>query len=105
MWGSTNFKVLGIIFDVNLEKMIDYNYSSKLTMLQNIINFWKRRNISPLGKITVVKSMLLPLFTHLFIALPSPGVHILNQIHNCFYNFIWDGPLKIKHNVLINIKK
>jgi hypothetical protein len=101
IWGSTNFKVLGIIFDVNLEKMIDYNYSSKLTMLQNIINFWKRRNISPLGKITVVKSMLLPLFTHLFIALPSPGVHILNQIHNCFYNFIWDGPLKIKHNILI----
>jgi len=101
VWGTTNFKVLGILFDVDLKKMIEINFSSKLEKLQNIIIFWKRRTSTPLGKITVVKSLLLPLFTHLFIALPSPGEKVLKQINSQFSNFVWDGPAKIKQTISI----
>ena len=77
------------------------NFTIKLEKLHNIINFWKRRNLTPLGKITVVKSLLLPLFTHLFVALPSPGEKVLKQINSLFSNFIWDGPAKIKQTIAI----
>lgn len=46
-WGTTNFKLLGIIFDVDLEKMIELNFQNKIASLQSIIQFWKRRNLTP----------------------------------------------------------
>ena len=46
-WGTTNFKLLGIIFDVDLEKMIELNFQNKIASLQGIIQFWKRRNLTP----------------------------------------------------------
>jgi len=81
--------------------MIDINFANKITKLQNTIHFWNRRNLTPLGKITVIKTLLLPLFTHLFISLPSPGEKILKQINTMFHNFVWDGPAKIKHSIAI----
>ena len=81
--------------------MTEINFSSKLEKLQNIIHFWKRRALTPLGKITVVKSLLLHLFTHLFIALPSPGEKVLKQINSMFSDCVWDGPAKIKQTIAI----
>ena len=64
--------MLGLIFDIDLEKMTEINYATKIDKIKNIINYWKRRNVSPLGKITIVKSLLLPLLTNIFTVLPSP---------------------------------
>ena len=37
-WGKTNFKLLGIDFNVNLEKMININYKDKIDNMKNLIN-------------------------------------------------------------------
>ena len=81
--------------------MIDINFANKITKLQTNIHFWNRRNLTPLGKITVIKTLLLPLFTHFFISLPNPGDKILKQINTMFQNFVWNGPAKIKHSIAI----
>ena len=47
VWGTTQFKVLGILFDVDLNRMIDINFTNKITKLQNTIHFWNRRNLTP----------------------------------------------------------
>ena len=60
-----NFQVLKLIslkhktFDTNLVKMLALNFSDKLSNIQTKINYWNRRNLIPLGKITAVKSLLL----------------------------------------------
>ena len=64
LWGTTRFKLLGIIFDVDLKKMIDLNIQDKMKKVTKCIGNWKKRKLTPIGKITVVKSLLLPLFTH-----------------------------------------
>ena len=38
---------------------------------ETCIKQWEKQNISLLGKITVVKNMLIPVLTHLFISIPS----------------------------------
>ena len=62
---------------------------------------WNRRELTPLGRITVVKSLLLPLLTHLFIYLPNPADNVLQKINKMFSNFVWQGPNKIKGNVVV----
>ena len=59
----------------------------------------KKRKLTPIGRITVVKSLLSPLLTHLFISLPSPTNEFMKQLNNTLYEFVWDGTAKIKQTV------
>jgi hypothetical protein len=59
-WGDTQFKLLGLTFDVNLEKMIDLNFDEKLQKVKNSISHWKKRVLTPLGKI--ITSFIYSLF-------------------------------------------
>ena len=65
--------VLGITFTTHLEDMEPLNFEPKLLQIERDIKSWSKRHIIPLGKITVIKSLLLPKLTHLFIALPRPS--------------------------------
>ena len=54
----TSFKLLGIHFDVDLDGIIKVNYDEKLIQVKNIIKQWSRRNLTVIGRITVVKPLL-----------------------------------------------
>ena len=94
-WGEKEFKLLGIHFNVDLKKMIKNNFESKLKSIRNSISYWNRRK-TPIGKITVVKSILISLLTNLFISLPSPSDEYMKSLNDMLYKFIWDGRAKIK---------
>lgn len=54
-----------------------------------------------MGKITVVKSLVVSKLVHLFISLPSPPIDLIKQLNSMLYKFIWnDGPDRIKRQVL-----
>ena len=86
---------------MDLTKIIGINYGNKIQTLKNSIKLWQRRALSPLGKITVIKSLLLPKITHLLIALPNPGITLLQEINTLFYDFLWKGRAKIKQSVVV----
>ena len=73
-WGKCNFKLLEIHFNVELHTMLELNYKEKLSKMKNLIQIWKRRYLTPLGKIRVIKSILISLLTHLFIYQTQPAV-------------------------------
>jgi hypothetical protein len=37
-----------------------------------LIEQWKRRILTPIGRTTVIKTLLIPKLNHLFISLPTP---------------------------------
>ena len=84
VWNKTNFKVLGIEFNINLEGMVNLNYNRKITSIKNLLKHWKRRNLTPMGRITVIKSLAISQIVHLFISLPNPSTYIVNQL-NCLF--------------------
>ena len=100
-WGTTRFKLLGITFDVDLDKMIGINYMDKIAQIKNSIKMWRRRFLTRLGKITVIKSLLLPKITHLLLSLPNPDTEILNIISSIFYDFLWTGRAKMKQSIIV----
>lgn len=100
IWGQSEFKLLGIKFHVDLDKMINMNYVEKIKKLDNSIRYWNRRYVTPLGKITVIKSLLIPSFNHLFISLPNPSADTVKTINKKLYDFLWHGPAKIKSTVV-----
>ena len=49
--------MLGINFNVDLEKMVEENYEVKLQELEKVVKQWEKRSLTPLGKITVIKNI------------------------------------------------
>lgn len=100
-WGKVEFKLLGIIFHVDLDKMEQINFMEKIQKIRALVKLWRRRSLTPLGKITVIKCMLLPILNHLFISLPNPSDVIIKEINSLFFEFLWEGPHKIKQSVVV----
>ena len=69
--------------------------------IRNSIKLWKRRYLTPLGKITVIKTLLLPILNNLFLTLPIPSENTIKHINNLFFDFLWQGPSKIKHDIVM----
>ena len=52
-------------------------------------------------KITVVKSLILPVLNHLFIALPNPSIEIIKDIEDMLYTFIWKSSVnRVKKDIM-----
>ena len=60
-------------------------------MIKKDINHWSKRNLTPLGRITVVKTLLMSKVTHLFISLPNPSSELITHLDRLFAQFIWRG--------------
>ena len=100
-WDPGIFKYLGIKFSLDLNTIPNINYSDKLDNIRKLLLVWKKRHLTPFGKITVLKTLALSQITHLFITLPDPSDMFLNQLDKMFFNFLWDGkPSKIHKKIV-----
>lgn len=94
---TTTFKLLGIYFDVDLTNILKMNYDKKLVKIKNTIKYWEKRIITPLGKNTLIKYLLISQLNHLFISLPTPSSNFLKQLKEILFNFLWNSKVdKIK---------
>ena len=95
-------KILGIQFKQNINNITDDNLALKLASLENEIKQWKRRFLTPIGKITVIKSLLLSKLVHILMALPNPSQEYIKKIENMFYKFLWnDKPDRVKRSRIV----
>ena len=106
LWEENEFTLLGIFFSTDLNDISKMNFEKVLLKAKAELISWKYRILSPIGKIAVLKTLILPKFIHLFSAIPTPN-YILNEINKMFYNYIWNGkPDKMSRKTLsINYNK
>ena len=100
-WDPGIFTYLGIKFSLNINSMPDINYSDKLKEIKNLLLVWKKRQLTPFGKITVLKTLAISKITHLFLTLPDPSDKFMNQLDRLFFQFLWDEkPSKIHRKIV-----
>ena len=74
-WNKSTFKILGIHFSLNINQLYNLNHKIKLKSIENTLNCWRVRNLSLVGKICVIKTLLLPQLLYYFSVL---SIHIPN---------------------------
>ena len=84
-------KILGITFNGKNQEVTDRNIAAILPRVEKEIVQWKRRNLSIIGKITVIKSLLMSKLVHILMALPNPSRRMVKQIESIWYKFLWKG--------------
>ena len=82
-------------------------YDQALDKAQEVLNTWSVRNVSLMGKITVINTLVASLFVYLMQALPSPGNYFFQKFDTMISAFLW-GSSKAKAKiplVLLQAKK
>ena len=97
----TKFTALGIDYDVlDLEGITELNISSKIDSMKRLMLYWSSRNISPIGRITIFKCLVLSKIIHVLQSLHSPSNDHIKEIEKMAVQFIWRNK---RHQVNKNI--
>ena len=95
-------KLLGVTFDANLKNLSDLNFVPKLEKLKSILRIWSMRDMTPIGKITIVKTLGLSQLIYLFSVLPKPKDDFLKELDTVLYKFIWSNkPDKVSRKTIV----
>lgn len=85
-----------------MNKICDLNFNKNMTKVNILLETWKKRNLTPIGRISVLKTFLISQFNHLFISIPNPCQNFLKELNRLFYNFVWNSPVdRIKRDIMI----
>ena len=104
-WEQKPLKILGVTFTGEVFDIWNHNLDETMHKVNSLINVWSKRNLTLPGKITVMKSLFLSKFTHLFLALPYPPGEFIKLLERKLYKFLWsNGPDRIsRRNIVKNI--
>jgi hypothetical protein len=92
LWNhSGKFKVLGIEFDLGCPNKVINHFHTKFKKVKSVLNSWIHRELSYVGKITVIKTLALPILTQVLSVLPNPLKETLIDIQNIFFRFLWNN--------------
>ena len=73
IWNQGSFTILGIQFSCNLEDMLKLNFKNKIIQINRELKQWSNGMLNPVGRITVLKTLLISKLNHSFTPLPSPS--------------------------------
>ena len=71
--------------------------------MDNILERWKRRDLTIFGKVQVIKSLALGSLIYTASCCPTPG-DVVDKINKILFSFIWGKTEKIKRDTLIGSK-
>ena len=105
IWTNEPINILGVWIDHSEQRMIDLNYETLLSKSENILRKWSNRNLSLVGKLQVINSLVASLYVYIMTVIPSLPTDVLNKIENMFHKYIWKGKSKIPKEILELNKK
>ena len=101
-WADTGILALGVLLDHQSCE----NYSQLFDKTEAILNKWKHRSISLIGKVTIINSLVASLFVYKMQVLPLMLEKELGKFNQLITDFIWNGRKpKIKLEYLQNLKQ
>ena len=87
-WNPSSVKILGIWLPNDLKECIKINYDETFREIKALYNVWSKRLLTPLGRMAVLKSLILSKLVFLWLLLPNPPNEIVNAIQTEIYRFV-----------------
>ena len=83
--------VLGIIVADEKAKILELNYQPVIKKMEGILKKWAKSNLSLLGKITVVNTLIASLFVYKLMVLPEMSEGLIKQTEQIVQTFVWNA--------------
>ena len=98
-WQKGSFKLLGIWFSSNENKMIELTLNDKLERIKNSIMAWSNIKLAMFGKIIVLKTMVLSQILNICSTVYMPD-YFIKQVDSIFFQFLWGQGKRAKVKML-----
>ena len=89
-WNPPKLKIFGIWFTNNLKECELLNFREKCLEIKALYKVWLKRQITPLGRVAVLKSQILYKIIHLWILLPNPPDSLMDALKKSVFQFVWN---------------
>ncbi|XP_068760324.1 uncharacterized protein [Montipora capricornis] len=100
-WVKGKVFALGVWFAADRNVMLRSNYDERITKIKNVIELWQFRRLTLIGKITLIKSLLVSELVYILILLPT-SMEALQKVNKLLFDFPWNSKGdKIKRTVII----
>ena len=98
-------KILGVLFRRKGDlSEIDSNWTVRIENISKIIQLWQKHDLSLVGKVQVVKSLLISQFVQVLTVARMPSAFV-KEVNSLIFKFIWQknqkGIEKVKRNIMI----
>ena len=100
-WPDKPIKALGVYFTYDIKLLHETNFIERLDSIKKLINIWSSRGLSIYGKVTVIKSLLIPKFVYISSLLPTPK-ELVKDLNRLLFKFLWKGTDKVTRASTIN---
>ena len=79
-WNPPKFMILGVWLTADLTDFEEINYNNKFSEMKILFNTWIKRTTTPLGKIAILKSLILLKIVQLWMLLPNPPDGFIDKL-------------------------
>ena len=87
LWDPGGIKILGM----ELHLLAESKYANILKKAHNVTQQWAHRNLSLLGKVLVLNTLIAPLFVYTMQVECSPSLNITEAFNKISTEFLWKG--------------
>ena len=105
VWSDGPITVLGVKIDADMSensKAVRQNYEDLLNKITGLIKQWQLRDLTLMGKIQVINSLVVSQFVYQMSVLPTPPEEYFQRYKTLIKEFLWEGKKpKIRYNKLI----
>ena len=101
-WEKEKIYALGTWFYEDYQQTINETYACRLQLLRDMLKIWSNRNLTWIGKITVIKTLCISKINFAISSIESPEWFI-NETKSLLEEFLWNGkPPRVKNKVMHN---
>ena len=101
IWSDRPLQILGVMVTPNKEELIRLNIDPILEKMKTILRMWEQRNLTLMGKIQVINSLVASLLSYRLAVIPWLPEKYYKDIEEMFRKFIWSGGKpKMKYTIL-----
>ena len=98
-----SFSALGVTFSniLSINEIANINYITKIEKAQSLVQIWRKRDLTLLGKETIIKSLVLSQIVYIIAPLSRPSVSLVRNLNSVISHFLWGCKRdKIKREVV-----
>ena len=93
-WSGEPIKALGVYYSYDTKLLHEKNFIERLDSVKKLVNIWSSRGLSVYGRVTVIKSLIIPKFVYILSLLPAPK-EIVQELNRILFKFLWKGTDKV----------
>ena len=80
-WSGEPIKALRVFYSYDTKSLYEKNFIERLDSVKKLVNLWSSRGLTVYGKVTVIKSLIIPKFVYILSLLPASKEIVQGPVH------------------------